>query len=172
MNPVEKLPIGIFGPSLSGKTTLGRSLVQEFETKHGMRALVLDPHAEKWGKYSIVFTDEEKFWPKVWESRRCIVVCEEAAATLRREREFVPAFTRIRHNEHRLIVIGHSGSDLLPVMRQQIGTLYLFLQSDDAAEIWVKTMADKNLMAATQLRQFEFVRKEAYQNPRKQILSL
>lgn len=171
MNPVERLPEGIFGPSLSGKTTLARALVCERE-RRGMRALVLDPHREKWGAHSIVFTDEEKFWATVWEARRCVIVCEEAAATLRRERDLVPAFTRIRHREHKLIVVGHSGTDLLPVMRQQIGTLYLFLQSKSSAEIWAETMADERLMAATQLQQFEFLRKEAYQTPVKMRLSL
>ena len=137
-----------------------------------MRALVLDPHREKWGDHSLVFTQEEKFWETVWAARHCVVVCEEASTTLRRDREFMPAFTRIRHNHHKLIVVGHSGTDLLPGMRAQIGTLYLFLQSKRAAEIWAETMADPRILEAQNLRQFEFLKKEAYQTPRKQTLSL
>lgn len=172
MNPVEKLPEGIFGPSLSGKTTLARAIVQQYEKQRGMRALVLDPHGEKWGEHSKVFSDEDKFWATVWEARRCVVVCEEASTTLRRDREFMPAFTRIRHNEHKLIVVGHSGTDLLPGMRAQIGTLYLFLQDPDSAELWARQMVDKRLLEATNLRQFEFLKKEAYQTPRKMKLAL
>ena len=172
MNPVEKLPEGIFGPSLSGKTTLARALVHGYERERGMRALVLDPHREQWAPNSIVFTDEEKFWSTVWDARNCVVVVEEASSTLRRDREFMPAFTRIRHNQHKLIVVGHSGTDLLPGMRAQIGTLYLFRQSPEAAEMWARQLCDKSLLAATSLQQFEFIRKESFQPPRKLKLAL
>lgn len=172
MNPIEKLPEGIFGPSLSGKTTLAKALVQQYERERSMRAIVLDPHKEKWGEHSLVFTNEGAFWPIVWESEHCVIVCEEASTTLRRDREFMPAFTRIRHNHHKLIVCGHSGTDLLPGMREQIGTLYLFRQSPASAELWANQMCDKRLLEAANLQQFEFLRKEAYQKPEKLKLAL
>jgi hypothetical protein len=172
VNPIEKMPEGIFGPTLSGKSTLAKALCGEFETQRGMRALVLDPHGEKWAPNSKVFTNEEKFWETVWAARRCVVVVEEASTTLRRDREFMPAFTRIRHNEHKLIVVGHNGTDLLPGMRRQLGTLYLFLQDPDAAAEWAKQMCDKRLLEAQNLQQYEFLKKVAYQAPRKMKLSL
>jgi hypothetical protein len=171
VNPVEKLPTGIFGPTLSGKTTLAKALVQQYEKQRGMRALVLDPHREKWGGHSIIFTNEEKFLSAVWESKHCIVVIEEASKTIARDGEKTELFTRIRHNFHKLIVSGHAGTNLTPEMRAQIGTLYLFLQTKKTAAIWAEDMADERLMMACQLRQFEFLKKEAYQTPRKMRLS-
>jgi hypothetical protein len=158
---------GIFGPKLSGKTTLAKALSREFFLKQRLRSLVLDPNAEDWGKQSLVFTDEEKFWAVVWQSENCLVIVDEAAATIRRDKDLIPVFTRLRHLHHKLIVIGHSGMDLLPVMRQQFDELYLFRQPESAAKVWAETMTQKGLLEAGNLRQFEFLQTKLYGNPRK-----
>jgi molybdopterin-guanine dinucleotide biosynthesis protein len=162
---------GIFGPKLSGKSTLAQSLSREF-AKRGFKSIVLDPHNDPWGPQATVFTDEDKFWNVVWQSRRCVVFVEEAAATIRRERTLVPVFTRLRHCEHKLVVIGHSGMDLLPVMRQQLDTLYLFRQPKSACDVWAETMTEDGLLEAKNLGQYEFIRHVMYQKPRKCKLSL
>ena len=180
LSGVDKLPSGIFGQTLSGKSTLARKLVLEYEGQ-GMRAIVLDPHREKWGKHSIVFgantpeameSEERKFWEMVWASRHCVIVCEEAAATLRRDRELIPAFTRIRHNFHKLIVCGHGGADLLPTMRNQLGTVFLFQMDEDSAKFWARRFADKELLATQFLNQYEYIQKVSFQRARKRKLSL
>lgn len=163
---------GIFGPSLSGKTTLAKAIVKEYYIKFKMRALILDPHLETWDKSAIVTDQEEKFWAQVWASKNCIVLAEEAASTLRRERELIPVFTRLRHLQHKLIVVGHSGTDLLPVMRQQIDTLYLFRTPPKAAQIWAETFSDQRIIAATGLQQYEFIKAEMYKTPQKLKLKL
>lgn len=172
VNPVDKMPEGFFGPTLSGKSTLVRALVNEYEKKRGMRALILDPNGEKWGEQSKVYSNEEKFWKAVWASQWCVVVVEEAATTLRRERGFMQVFTRIRHNHHKLFVTGHNGTDLLPGQRRQFGTIYLFLHDPDAAAEWAKQMCDKRLLEAQNLQQYEFIKKTLYQNPVKMRLSI
>lgn len=162
---------GIFGPKLSGKTTLARALARAYYVRAGRRALVFDPHLEPWGNHAFVTADEEKFWPVVWRETGYLVVVEEAAATIRRERELVPVFTRLRHNNHKLLVIGHSGMDLLPVMRQQLDEIYLFRQPEKAAVVWAETFCEDGLLDAQKLRQFEFLRCRLYEKPRKFLLS-
>ena len=66
-------------------------------------------------------------------------------------------FTMMNGRRHRLIVVGHSGSDLLPGMRQQIGHLFLFRQSMEAADMWQRDFADPGIMAATTLEQYQFL---------------
>jgi len=158
---------GIFGPKLSGKTTLAKALSREYFLKCKLRTLVLDPNNDDWGKQSLVFTDEEKFWPVVWQSQNCLVIVDEAAATIRRDKDLIPVFTRLRHLHHKLIVIGHSGMDLLPVMRQQFDELFLFRQPESAAKVWAETMTQKGLLQSGELKQFEFLHTKLYGTPRK-----
>lgn len=161
---------GIFGPKLSGKTTLAKALSRQFWQREKLRTLVLDPHAEEWGEQALVFTDEKKFWQAVWNVQNCLIIVEEAAATIRRERTLVPVFTRLRHNNHKLLVIGHSGMDLLPVMRQQIDLIFLFRQPEQAAKVWSDTFTEKGLLQSQDLRQYEFIRCELYHKPQKMKL--
>jgi len=166
---------GIFGPKLSGKTTLARSLSFQYWRQCRMRTLALDPNSHEhhlWGKHVFVTADETHFWQCVWQTRQCLIVVDEAAATIRRERELVPAFTRIRHNHHKVIVIGHSGADLLPVMRQQLDQIYLFRQPKQSAEIWAETFCEDGLLQATSLQQYEFIKCDMFQKPQKMRLQL
>jgi hypothetical protein len=148
---------GIFGPSKSGKTTLAKALSAEYWRTQKLKSLVLDPWLENWGPHAVVLNDEDKFWQAVWASKNCIVIVEEATQTINRNRDLNKVFTAIRHNHHNLIVVGHNGSSLLPIMRQQLEKLYLFLQSEKAAKIWVEETACPQLLQATTLGQYEFL---------------
>lgn len=157
---------GVFGPKYSGKTTLARSISREYWTRCKMRTLVLDPNNDDWTqeKQAKAFTDEAAFWQAVWSTRGCLIVVEESAATIRRERTLVPVFTRIRHY-HKLLVIGHNGTDLLPVMREQIDVIYLFRMPMKAAALWAETFTDVSLIQSVSLQQFEFIRGELWHFP-------
>lgn len=148
---------GIFGPSKSGKTTLAKALSAEYWRTRKLKSLVLDPHLEEWGAHAVVFNDEAKFWATVWASDHCLVIVEEATQTINRNKDLNRVFTAIRHNHHSLIVVGHNGSSLLPTMRQQLEKLYLFLQSEKAAKIWMEETACPHLLQATTLGQYEFI---------------
>lgn len=161
---------GIFGPKLSGKTTLAKKLADDYFTVYGMQSLVFDPHLETWGKHAFVTAQEEKFWPCVWNMQGKLIIVEEAAATIRRERDLVPVFTRLRHNNHKLLVVGHSGMDLLPVMRQQLDVIYLFRQPEKASIVWAENFCESGLLKSQELRQYEFIRLEMYGKPEKFIL--
>jgi hypothetical protein len=149
--------VGIFGPGQSGKTTLAKALVKSM-SKHGIDSLVLDPNGEDWGRSAKSFTDEEEFWSAVWKDKKKFVVCEEATETIARNQELIPVFTRIRHLGHKLCISGHSGTNLLPIMRQQFHALYLFKQSAKACAMWAEDFMDERIHQATTLRKFEFLR--------------
>lgn len=164
--------IGVFGPTLSGKSTLAHKISEQFWKQKQQRTLVLDPHEEIWGEHALSFQDEEKFWKAVWNTKDSLIVVEEAASTISREKKLIPVFTRMRHLGHSLMVIGHSGMDLLPVMRQQLTTVYLFRQPESAAKVWSENFANKDLLLTTDLQQYEFIHFESYGNPRKMKLKL
>lgn len=151
---------GIFGPKLSGKSTLAQTLAREYKAKHGTVALVLDPHQKDWHLWpegSVVTDDEDKFWPMVWKSQNCLVVVEEAATTINRDKTLIEVFTRLRHCNHKLLIIGHSGMSLLPIMREQIDTIYLFRQPKSSCVVWSEVMTNENLHGAKDLQQYEFL---------------
>lgn len=153
---------GVFGPSLAGKTTLAKALSREYWQRYKMRTLVLDLNAEEWGQQALLFTDEEKFWIAVWKTQGCLVIVDEASETINRDKGLIGVFTRLRHNNHKLLVIGHSGVNLLPIMRQQIDTLYLFRQSRKSCAIWVEDFIEDSLEQAFELEQYEFLRAERW----------
>jgi hypothetical protein len=163
---------GIMGPKLSGKSTLAKKLSQEYWTRLRMRSFILDPNLDSWGKQAWVTNNEEKFWRAVWSTTGALVIVDEAGETINREKDLIPVFTRLRHLHHKLIVIGHSGVNLLPIMRQQLDTLYLFRQSPKAAAIWAEDMTQEGFKAAVELNEYEFLYGQKFKAPVKMKLAL
>ena len=155
---MSKQHVGIFGPGQSGKTTLAKAVLRSM-AKQGFGALVLDFNADPdWGVHCDVFTNEKLFWKTVWNCQRKMICVEEATETIARKKNLIPVFTRLRHMGHKLMVVGHSGSNLLPIMREQCHTLYLFRQPLESAEIWANTMCEPRIAECIDLAQFEFLR--------------
>lgn len=161
----SRLHVGIFGPGDSGKTTLAQHLSREF-WRGGIKSLVLDPNEEKgWGIQSFVTADEDVFTRVFWREKRCACFIEEATETIKRDSEKSSLFTRGRHRGHKIIVVGHSGSSLLPVHRLQLHTLFLFRQPERAAEIWADQFADMRILRCATLNQHEFLHCELFKEP-------
>jgi hypothetical protein len=163
---------GIFGIRLCGKTTLAISLSREYYRLKGIRSLVLDPHMEDWGPQAWVTNNEEEFWRVVWHKRDCLVIVEEASTTINRAQKLMPVFTRLRHNKHRLLVIGHDGTDLLRAMRKQFDSLFLFQQDEDSCEQWAKIFPKGEVHKAVDLQQYEFLHVRSFAPTVKNKLTL
>lgn len=154
---MSDLHTGIFGPGLSGKTTLAKYISRAGWNGHGIKSVCLDIHREVWGDQAFVTSNPDEFEKVVWAEKSCFVFIDESSDTIDRDRGFTKFFTRIRHNGHKLFVMGHDGSSLLPVMRQQLQTLFLFRQSKDPAKEWAKLFGNDAIMAACTLHQHEFL---------------
>jgi hypothetical protein len=163
---------GIFGPKLSGKTTLAKVLAENYWTKQQLQTLCLDINGETWPKSVWATSNEDEFWQRVWQTKGQLVIVDEASSTIKRDKELIPVFTRLRHLNHKLIIIGHNGMNLLPIMREQFDTLYLFRQPEKASAIWAETFTDKRLLQASELKQYEFLFCQLYQTPKRQILKI
>jgi hypothetical protein len=89
----------------------------------------------------------------------------------------MPAFTMMNSRKHRFIVVGHSGADLLPGMRQQLDYLFLFLQSGGAAEMWRDEFNDEHFAGSTHvadaitLGQFEYIIASRFKPAEKYLLT-
>lgn len=163
---------GIFGPKLSGKTTLAKHLSREYWRKYKMRSLVLDINNEEWGEQAWMTDNDDKFWEAVWKTKASLIIVDEASSTIKRDKTLIPVFTRLRHLNHKLIVIGHNGMNLLPIMREQFDTLYLFRQPESAAKVWSETFTQVELIQAVELNQHEFLSTQLFSKPVKRKLDL
>lgn len=168
------LHYGIFGPGLSGKTTLAKQLSRFYWRKDRIKSLVLDPNNDSdWGPQAWVTNDEDLFWDMVWYREvDCALFVEEAAETIARDNSKTSLFTRVRHRRgpngpgHRLHIIGHSGSNLLPQQRDQVHTLYLFKQTPKSADIWAEQFCDKRIMKSCYLNKYEFLFCRLHEEPK------
>lgn len=166
--------ICIAGASECGKTTLAKHLSRAYWNVQRVPTLALDPYAEenRWGKQAWVTKDEKAFWDAVWKRRGDLIIVDEASSTIARDRDLVPAFTKIRHNNHHLLVICHDATDLIPTMRRMLNEVFFFAQAEDAVKLWQKDlplMRGMSIAAVTQdgqcqLKPYEFVHCENYKD--------
>jgi hypothetical protein len=164
---------GIFGPKLSGKTTLAVQVSRLHWIRHRMRSLVLDPWLTNFGPQAWVTKDEDAFWRATWSAKEgSLVIVDESTRMIARNQDLIPVFTELRHKHHKLLVIGHDGVNLLPIMRAQIDTLYLFRSTKKAATIWAENFTQDGLLEAMQLGQHEFLFTVSYGRPRRFRLQL
>lgn len=161
----KSLHVGIFGPGLSGKTTLAKHLSRQYWRLNNVKSIVLDPHREDWGPQAFVTHDERVFLAMVAAERQCAVWIEEASQTIKRDKTKTHLFTSIRHRGHRMHVVGHSGAALTPEMREQLQTLFLFRQSPTVLEVWAELLSDDRIYGAAGLKQYEFMWCRLYHDP-------
>ncbi len=169
-NSLER--IAILGPTLSGKTTLAKAISQEFYRKRGIRSLILDINDDEinWGPQAKIYTDPDEFWKVIWETRGFLIIIDESTETIDRAKNLRSVFTRMRHQYHSLMVIGHEGGSMLPIMRKQITSVYLFRQPEGGADMWCKQLCDRRLEESEGLQQYEFIYLKMFGTPIKSKL--
>ena len=162
----DRLHVGIFGPSLCGKSNVGKWLMQTYWSHMGVRSVVLDPNIhQKWPSCALRFTDPAKFFPFLWAIRNCAVFIDEAGGTVNRNNDLTGYFTRGRQYGHVLHVMGHRATNLLPEQRDQFESLFLFRQSPTAVKIWADEWADVRFAEALTLPKYQFLRCEKFGDP-------
>jgi hypothetical protein len=160
---------GIFGMKQSGKTTLAKKLSRYWQVR-GRTSLVLDPVGDFAGIKNVLafpMDKEELFFEECWKRNGCLVIIEEAASTIRRDRDLIPVFTRLHHNNHKIVVIGHGGADLLPTMRRQLDQIFLFRQNTDEAKEWANEFCREAMLESMRLEQYEFLWCKRFGDPKK-----
>ena len=163
---------GIFGPKKSGKTTLASALCEEYWAKEGRASLVYDPNGAHWPACCWVTQDRGEFEFAVQKMRSCLIVLEEALTSVGRDPDLAPLFNRGNHYGHKVLVVGHSGTNLLPSMREQFDEVYLFKQSPKAARYWYEIFPNEKILKTVYLSQYEFLRVRAFKEPERMMLTL
>jgi hypothetical protein len=173
--------ICVAGASECGKTTLAIHFSRAMWTQHRVASLVLDPRKNKnnWGPQAWVTSDPETFFAAVWRRRGDFVILDEGSSTIARDKKLIPMFTQIRHQNHHLLVVCHNATNMLPDMRENLNELYLFPQTEDSTELWIRSLPlMRGIRQATvkedhcELAQYEFVRCRNYQDGEKLKLKI
>ncbi len=163
------------GPTKCGKTTVGQSLARSLHAT-GRPAIVLHSimaGGAGWPPGSFVTPDLATVIPVVQESHGCAVFLDDASATIAADRTgALPLFTCIRHRHHKLFVMCHGFTDLLPEMRTNLDTAYIFRQDPDMSAKWARLFMDEELEKACTLLRFEFLLKKPFEPVRRLKLSL
>lgn len=173
---------GIFGPKKSGKTTLAQYLAKSYWAKEDRASLVFDPNLSDWPDVcwsppmpqgmsveEAVELREAQFWHTVWSTQNKLIICDDAAKTINRNPELNDIFTRINHNGHKLLVIGHSGVNLLPQHREQLDVIYLFRNTTESGKYWYDVFGYKECFQINTLKRYEFITMEQFKPPSKPL---
>jgi hypothetical protein len=161
--------VAIMGPTESGKTTLARYLCAQMK-RQGVGTLVCDPLFHEWDADWIT-PSIEKFLAKAKTSRRCALFIEESGQTVDRGKDYEWLFTTARHWGHKTFISGHAGRQILPIMREQCSTLFLFRCSATVCKGWESEYGPE-IYAATSLEKYQFAKYTRNGNPEIQKLKL
>jgi len=149
--------VGIFGPPECGKTTAAKAILRERWRMLRRRAIVVDLNGDAWPAHCLVFNSLDRALAFAWRVSGCDFVIDDASGQIYRDAGHNDLFTRIRHQQHTLFVIGHNATILLPIQREALGTLLLFRQSPKAIAAWVEDWAEPRIEAAANMRAYEFL---------------
>lgn len=154
---VHSVAVGI---GKSGKTTLMREIAT-LAKSHGHGVLVLDPN---WGQWDCDYLTDDltKFMRVAKASRRCLLVMDECGESIARDPTAVWLATRARHWGHLSFFGMHSWTQLLPVIRNQCTTAYVFSQSVEDSAALARHFNDRLIASAAELKQGEFIHKEPF----------
>lgn len=162
--------VGIFGPTRSGKTTLAQKLAQAYAAA-GRAVLVCDPMGVTWPAAAWQTLDAGALVKKAQASRNCMIFIEEASLSIARDRSLSWLFVAAGNpaaGGHTTHIVGQDGASLLPAMRQQLSTIYLFRCHPDFASTWARQFAMPEIeTAAPTLEKYEFLKIRAFEAVRR-----
>ncbi len=116
------------GQTGSGKTFLAMKKAQAF-LDAGFGVLVLENILNKW-PCTWQTRCAADFIAAAKRSRRCALFIDDVGETLHRDPDAEWPFTMARHLGHKTHALAQGATQLLPVLRNQCSTLYLFADTD------------------------------------------
>lgn len=154
----------ISASSMSGKTTLCQEIARAYRAA-GFGILVYDKMDDPDWICDRKFTDFEAFLDCAYAATRCVLFIEEVGSVIgqwpKPRVEWLG--TQCRHWGHRSFFIGQTPVQISLTMREQCETLFLFRCIKKRAEKWSEEFADTDLINATDLERFEFIKKTRFQ---------
>ncbi len=153
----------IDGTSMSGKSTLAKSLAASYMTA-GRGVLVLDPMNDPEWQCSRKFTDMASFLEIARQATGCALFVDEAGDTIGMHPppEVKWLATQARHWGHKVYFISQRPVLVNPTIRGQCIELFLFNSWKEDGESWAKIMNEPLLGEAYKLPQYNFMHKRKF----------
>lgn len=165
--------VAILGPSECGKSFLASGFTMGQWAHERRRSIVFDPwkgrkkHAwsepTDWGVGGCAFKEFDRWKSAAQKIEGCCVVWDEGTGNGGRDRENVALFTEIRHNHPVFLFLGHRYDAMLPVMRSCLTDLIIARCDPEDVEPWARAFADRDILRASSLEQYEFLWKRSFQ---------
>lgn len=161
MNQDGALHAGIYGPTLCGKTTLGKELCADFEAR-GYHTLVCHPWDRNW-PCTWWTNNLEQFIAKAKDSRSCALFIDEGGQVQLRDAECEWLVTGARNWGHVTHLMGNATRQITPTMRDNLSRLFLFKCGKEAAKKWYEVFAEEDIKQAVTLEKYQFLQIESFQ---------
>lgn len=155
--------MGVYGQTLSGKSTFCKRLVSEVFGPAGRSCLVLDDTGEPWPGADFVTDNPEEFLRVCKLETNCCVIVDEGGTTIGPNSPLFILTTRMRKNGHNVIAIAHRAVQLPLTMRGSFGAVCMFNSSIKDAKDQAEIFNDDGLLAAPDLTQGEYLYKVRFQ---------
>lgn len=154
--------VAIYGMTLSGKSTLAKSLARRYQAS-GISVLVLDPLGDPSWPCDYRASNVEEFLETYWASRGCAVFFDEAGDYAgQHAKEVIKTATKGRHFGHRNHYITQRMSSISKTIRDQCSTLALFTSGKKDSMLHAEEWAHDELREAHTLTQGEYFLIERY----------
>lgn len=153
--------------TLAGKSTTLKQLIKDFKAK-GVKAIVFDPFCKvdpgfKEAGAAFVTDNKELFLKTVWNSKGCLVICDEGGETVgRNDTSTQDLFTKGRHNFHIIAVGCQRLTQIPPICRDQCTKLFLFTSSYEDGKILANEFNGPALKNCSKLKKGQFFYKEKF----------
>ena len=143
----------ILGMTMSGKSTLAKSLVRQYQAA-GIKCGVLDPLNDPGWRADFQTSDPDEFLRRFWLSERCAWFIDEAGESVGRfDLAMMKTATRGRHLGHRVHYVSQRGTQINRTVRDQCSSLFLFTTSLEDSKVHANEWNKPELRDACSLPQ-------------------
>ncbi len=157
----------ILGTTGSGKSTLAKKLCAKLKEK-GVGTIVLDPMSDPEWHCDFRTKNEKEFLQVVKNSQQCCLFIDESGQTIGRYNEqMIWLATQARHWGHQSFFITQRGQQLNKTVRDQCDRLYIFRVSKNDAVILAEEFCQDELLEASKLDRFVFIKTGRFATPEK-----
>lgn len=149
----------IVGATRCGKSVLSKKLALSY-LRQGIAVVVCDPHATAWPDGCRVFTDPDVFLAYLKKCQRVAAIIDEGGEVIGRGRQarkmaWVTAGSAKYGIKTHIVCQG--ASMIERNIRTNCGRLFCFKQAEDDCALLVRDFAEKRIMEAANLVQYEFL---------------